>query len=157
MPLMELEFAKHRLRAFCDELRELMESEFPYPDAKASLAQLRELFQNKLQRLEHFTAQSSPQTIKQECSRSLHALFMYLLWLASLCAQPAFGTHSRFTDRSCESLVPYWSRAKHRPKEKPILCFLQNGSTRRSPTAPFRSYPSLFLLACLHLNPQIRC
>jgi hypothetical protein len=73
-----IEYAKHRVKAFLDELGRLAESEFPYLHSKLALEQLKKLFQRKLDRLNAFEETSDPAIVKQECAIALRSLFEYL-------------------------------------------------------------------------------
>jgi len=73
-----LEYAVDRIQAFLAEVRRLDECEFPYEHSQAALHKIGDLFKKKLERLEQFDEYSDPAIVKQECTLSLDALFVFV-------------------------------------------------------------------------------
>lgn len=78
-----LEYARTRLSAICDEIDHLLQGEFPYPDSRDALQELRALFTYKLQRLDQWVTLETNGTpkdssvVKEQCAHDLDALFDY--------------------------------------------------------------------------------
>jgi hypothetical protein len=73
-----LSYAKHRVRAFLDEVQRVHEVEFPYHHSRLAVERIRRLFEAKLNRLEKFDEKSDPGVVKRECALALTALFEYV-------------------------------------------------------------------------------
>ena len=76
--LILLKQSRGRLAEFLREIDRVSESEFPYEQSRASLGELRLIFENKLARLNQLDGGSDPAIVKQECALALNALFLYL-------------------------------------------------------------------------------
>lgn len=73
-----LDYARKRVEACLAELDRLGEAEFPHDHSRKALEQLKQLFQQDLQRLSLFTAKSDRAIIRQTCRIILGDLFTYV-------------------------------------------------------------------------------
>lgn len=72
------EIATSRLRSVIDETDRLLESDFPYPHSEQALLKIRETLNERLIRINGFSASSDPDTVQQGCAEALTAIFKCL-------------------------------------------------------------------------------